>query len=98
MPFYLALQNTTDSNVITVNWSPLAKGAYSVAKLFTSRVGEYIGKLINFLYENGMNPESTTLIGHSLGAHMMGIAGQNANRKVNHTIGMYIYISTLIYF
>ncbi|XP_033218442.1 inactive pancreatic lipase-related protein 1-like [Belonocnema kinseyi] len=34
-----ALQNTTDSNIITVNWSPLAKGLYTVAKLFTPQIG-----------------------------------------------------------
>ncbi|XP_033225439.1 pancreatic triacylglycerol lipase-like [Belonocnema kinseyi] len=83
-----ALQNTTDSNIITVNWSPLANGFYEVARLFVPRVGKYIGKLINILYKNGMKPEATTLIGHSLGAHVMGIAGQTLNEKVNHTIGL----------
>ncbi|XP_033217843.1 pancreatic lipase-related protein 2-like [Belonocnema kinseyi] len=34
-----------------------------------------------------MNPETTTLYGHSLGAHIVGIAGQNVTKKVNHTIG-----------
>ncbi|XP_033220921.1 phospholipase A1-like [Belonocnema kinseyi] len=83
-----ALQNTTDSNIITVNWSPLSNGSYTVARLFSARVGKYVGDFINILYKHGMKPEVITLIGHSLGAHVMGYAGQNVNEKVNHTIGL----------
>ena len=55
------------------------------------RVGTHIGSMINFLYKKGMNPNTTDLIGHSLGAHVMGFAGQTATQKVNHTIGMHTF-------
>ena len=35
----------------------------------------------------GMNPDTTTLIGHSLGAHAVGIAGYNTYQKVNFIYG-----------
>ncbi|XP_033215724.1 phospholipase A1-like isoform X2 [Belonocnema kinseyi] len=83
-----AYLKTRDYNIIAVNWSPLAVGSYTVARLMVPRVGTHIGNMINFLYKNGMNPNTTTLIGHSLGAHVMGLAGQAATQKVNHTIAL----------
>ncbi|XP_051171415.1 phospholipase A1 VesT1.02-like isoform X2 [Leptopilina boulardi] len=77
-----------DFNVITVNWSPLSIGSYTIARLMVISVGNHLGKLINFLYKHGMNPNTTILVGHSLGSHVMGFAGQTATPNVNHTIGL----------
>ena len=46
--------------------------------------------MINFLMKNGMNPNTTTLVGHSFGAQIIGIAGQNVTTKVNYLVGMLI--------
>lgn len=73
-----------DFNVIVVDWSKLSNGSYITARLLVPAIGKYIGKMINFLQS-----DRTALIGHSLGAHVMGLAGQFTLRKVNHTIGMF---------
>ncbi|XP_043464783.1 phospholipase A1-like [Leptopilina heterotoma] len=83
-----AYLNKQDYNVITVNWSPLSVGSYTIARLMVISVGNHLGKLINFLYKHGMNPNTTILVGHSLGSHVMGFAGQTATPNVNHTIGL----------
>ncbi|XP_014205847.1 pancreatic triacylglycerol lipase-like isoform X2 [Copidosoma floridanum] len=53
-----------------------------------NEVGSHLAKMINFLEEHGMNPNTTTLIGHSLGSHVVGIAGYNTRSKVNHIVGL----------
>lgn len=49
-----------------------------------------MSEMINFLEEHGMNPNTTALIGHSIGAHAVGIAGYHTKTKVNHVIGKHI--------
>ena len=43
--------------------------------------------MIDFLVSQGMNPKTTTLVGHSLGAHVAGIAGHNTKEKMNFLYG-----------
>ena len=46
--------------------------------------------MIDFLVEQGIDPNTTTLVGHSLGAHIMGLAGYYAKEKVNFVYGKYV--------
>lgn len=83
--------NTRDFNVITVDWSRISREPYVTARLMVPAIGKYIAKMINFLVENhNMKIDKTILIGHSLGAQIMGFAGKFSSQKVNHTIGMWI--------
>ncbi|KAG8232976.1 hypothetical protein J437_LFUL012623 [Ladona fulva] len=68
-----------DCNVIGVDWSKLAGTVnYNLAKRRTKVVGSYTAKLIDFLVNEGkMKLADVHLIGHSLGAHVMGLAGKN---------------------
>ena len=69
----------------------MAGDSYTFARIVSPSVGKYVGKMINFLVSShGMNPNTTTLIGHSLGAHLMGYAAQHALQKINSTIGMFV--------
>lgn len=70
---------------------------YSVVVNYVKDVGIYVAKLINILEDEGMNPASTTLIGHSLGAHIMGIAGFNAKTKVSYIVGTYLTFNLFVY-
>lgn len=49
----------------------------------------YLVEMIRFLEEHGMNTSTTTLIGHSLGAHVIGIVGYNSKSRINHVVGKF---------
>lgn len=76
------LLNQGDYNVITVNWGggslPLGGlDIYSQATANTRVVGMEIAYLVNTMIEHvGVDPEDVHLIGHSLGAHIVGYAGE----------------------
>lgn len=77
-------------NVIAVDWSGGGKTInYQRAKANTRIVGATIGLLISKLkklYPNA-NLTSFHLIGHSLGAHVMGFAGRNVTQLTGEKIG-----------
>lgn len=83
-----AFLNKSDSNVIVIDWSPASKDSYLLARLLVPLIGVHVGKMLSFLEDNGMNEGTTTLVGHSLGAHIMGIAGKNAKKRVKYLIGL----------
>lgn len=66
-------------NFISVNWQAGSNTInYINARRRVDRVGQQVAKLIDFLvHEGGMDKESLVLFGHSLGAHIMGIAGKH---------------------
>ena len=63
----------TNSNIILTDWSEAAGTVnYPSAVEDTEEVGS---QLANWLFDEGINPDTSQLIGHSLGAHVSGIAG-----------------------
>ena len=52
-----------------------------------NEVGRKVASMIDFLHKHGLVMENTTLVGHSLGAHVMGIAGNLASKTVNYIVG-----------
>ncbi|XP_059168806.1 inactive pancreatic lipase-related protein 1-like [Physella acuta] len=66
-----------DYNVILVDWSAGAVTTYTQAKANTQLVGAQIGLLINQLVgKYNVKAKDIHIIGHSLGAHIAGYAGQ----------------------
>ncbi|KAL4235573.1 hypothetical protein ACF0H5_003969 [Mactra antiquata] len=61
--------------VITVDWGSGSGFPYSQAAANTRVVGAEISRLINFLRQQGVRLNQFHLIGHSLGAHIVGYAG-----------------------
>lgn len=90
-------------NVILIDWWKMQSilGVpipYNMLFDDVARVGNHVAKLISFLESQGLDANTTTLIGHSLGAHVMGIAGDKAKNKVNHIIGKNkFFISKMIF-
>ncbi|BET00389.1 Triacylglycerol lipase [Nesidiocoris tenuis] len=73
----LALLKHRDYNVIVVDWAGGSLPLYTQATANTRLVGLEIAYLINYLKDNhGLKPEQVHLIGHSLGAHTAGYAGE----------------------
>ncbi|GIY66972.1 inactive pancreatic lipase-related protein 1 [Caerostris extrusa] len=67
-----------DFNVIIVNWTNYNQAPYAEAVMNTQLVGRQLANLIKYLEANkGVDPQNVHLIGHSLGAHLAGSAGQN---------------------
>lgn len=71
-----AFLDTMDVNVILVNWTNIDTIFYPAARWHVPLIGERVGYLLDFLrlvYE--VPASSLHLIGHSLGAHISGMAG-----------------------
>ncbi len=72
-----ALLKAEDLNVVIVDWKSGADFPYAQAASNTQVVGAEIAKLIKSLIEQtGANISDFHLIGHSLGAHVAGYAGE----------------------
>lgn len=72
-----ALLGAEDMNVISVDWSGGAKFPYGQAASNTQIAGAEIARLVRKLVtEHGANMSEFHLIGHSLGAHVAGYAGE----------------------
>jgi len=66
-----------DYNVIIVNWGGGSMPMYSQATANTRVVGLEIGHMVNtMIREFGVNPDDVHCIGHSLGSHTCGYAGE----------------------
>ncbi|CAG2069282.1 unnamed protein product, partial [Timema podura] len=75
-----AFVETSSENVIVTDWSGPASGLYSTSRRAVKNVGEYVAQFIDFLVLfGGVNPSKIHLVGHSLGAHVAGVAGNRVN-------------------
>lgn len=83
------LNNTENFNVISVDWSEYSRKAYPEAVTYVESVGLKVSQMINFLHAKGLNCSKLTLVGHSLGAHVMGLAGKSTTKscQVAHVVG-----------
>ncbi|XP_014362890.2 pancreatic triacylglycerol lipase [Papilio machaon] len=77
-----AILETLDANVIVVDWKRLASSNYVSATNGIPDVGEHLGYFLTWLIESaGGEWNKVHLIGFSLGAHAVGIAGRTAGGK-----------------
>ncbi|KAH9523418.1 Pancreatic lipase- protein 2 [Bulinus truncatus] len=88
-----ALLDSEDLNVVLVDWREGAKGPptptrYNQAIANTRTVGSMIGRLIQDMNSfTNARIELFHLVGHSLGAHVMGFAGQEVFRLTSRKVG-----------
>lgn len=78
-----------DVAVIAVDWSSVANSVwYPVVAYETKMVGSHVAKFINGLNKRyNVLGSQLHLIGHSLGAHVMGNAGYETKLKVDRITG-----------
>nr|CAD7263554.1 unnamed protein product [Timema shepardi] len=75
-----AFVETSSENVIVTDWSGPASGLYSTSRRAVKNVGAYVAQFIDFLVLfGGVSPSKIHLVGHSLGAHVAGVAGNRVN-------------------
>ncbi|XP_026484411.2 inactive pancreatic lipase-related protein 1-like [Vanessa tameamea] len=79
-----------DLNVITVDWSELSNNIiYPYAALSTRYIGKRVAKLLDALIKTySVGGKKIHLIGHSLGAHIMGYAGMFSMEKIHRITGL----------
>lgn len=70
-----AYLNVSDLNIIVVDWGNAAMVNYILASYNVASVGRILTEFLNFLIGEGVSMDDVHLIGHSLGAHVVGIAG-----------------------
>jgi pimeloyl-ACP methyl ester carboxylesterase len=76
-----ALLKSGDINVITIDWSKGNGPLYTQATANTQVVGRETARLINHMIEHKKaHSSSFHIIGHSLGSHIAGYAGENVVR------------------
>lgn len=83
-----AYLKSRDVNVIIVDWSEISFRDYVNAKFAVKTVGKIISGLIEFMIANvNLQMDKTGFVGHSLGAHVSGVAGAHLNGSIDHLIG-----------
>ena len=90
-----AYLESSDVNVISVDWSnggDLWLINYATARARVGRTGEVVARFLDFLlssmiyHKSGDLYDDTTIVGHSLGAHIAGFAGKHVTIGKIHTI------------
>ena len=83
---FTAYLNVSDINIIVVDWGTAANVNYILASYNVAMVGRVLTEFLNFLISEGVSMDDVHLIGHSLGAHVVGIAGAYVKRGPIDTI------------
>ncbi|XP_055844103.1 phospholipase A1-like [Episyrphus balteatus] len=83
-----AFLDVMDCNVISVDWHGKAMSYnYMNSKNSVPKVGKQVAQMIDFLVTEGkMSLDDLYVIGHSLGAHVSGVAGKHVTTGKIHTI------------
>ncbi|KAJ8938426.1 hypothetical protein NQ318_011865, partial [Aromia moschata] len=78
-----------DANVFVVDWSPIASRNYISARWAVNDVGGYVADFLRALESTfSMDLTRVTIIGHSLGAHVSGLAGNSLQGILSQVIGL----------
>ncbi|MCA6522909.1 MAG: hypothetical protein IM585_10085 [Pseudanabaena sp. M135S2SP2A07QC] len=79
-----ALKKNPNANIVLVNWEKDADYlTYFPAALRTELVAHDVS---NYIMENKISPENVTMIGHSLGAHVAGMASREIYERTGHKV------------
>ncbi len=78
----------SDANIVLVDWEDGASSLwYNTSAGRTPEVGRQIA---TFLQTNNLTPAFTTIIGHSLGAHIAGFAGSTFRQLTGQSLGQIV--------
>ncbi|KAJ8920202.1 hypothetical protein NQ315_011863 [Exocentrus adspersus] len=78
-----------DVNVFVTDWGAVAKENYVAAFYSVPSIGKYVGKFITKLVSlYKYPPGNIKVVGHSLGAHVAGVAGKHTNGSLDYIVGL----------
>ncbi|XP_072380359.1 pancreatic lipase-related protein 3-like [Diabrotica undecimpunctata] len=78
-----------DINLLVVDWSRVANDLYVIASASVEKIGQIVGNYIKTLQQKfKLDLNKTAIVGHSLGAHVAGIAGRTVGGLANYLIGL----------
>lgn len=86
---FTAFLEVGDYNVVLMNWKDIAKQNYVTAASSVKYVARTLARLIKFLVRNKMNPNTTIVVGHSLGAHVAGIGSYLSEANIYYVVGKF---------
>ncbi|XP_028129789.1 pancreatic lipase-related protein 3-like [Diabrotica virgifera virgifera] len=76
-------------NLLVVDWSRVANDLYLIASASVEKIGQIVGNYIKTLqHKFQLDLNKTAIVGHSLGAHVAGIAGRTVGGEANYLIGL----------
>lgn len=76
----------SDCNVIVIDWGSITFAPYIWASDRVLIVGKFAAKMISFLESKELDEKNLTVVGHSLGAHVAGLASYYATRRANYVV------------
>ncbi|KAK9719555.1 Lipase [Popillia japonica] len=83
------LRKGENVNLFAIDWHIPASQFYTYAVWSVPIIGRFIGEYVNKMMEKyDITPSDFILIGHSLGAHIVGCTGANINGQVTQIIGL----------
>lgn len=87
-----AYLETKDADIITIDWSVTADSFfYNWVANKTKNIGEQVAIFLDGLSkQHNVSGDQIHLIGHSLGAHVMGVAAYKSNLTINRITGIII--------
>lgn len=77
----------SELNIVGVDWSRLCSRDYVSAVKGARSAAERLGALLSWLEGHGVCLEGVHLIGHSLGAHVAGLAAETLSGRARSRIG-----------
>ncbi|KAG5864795.1 hypothetical protein JTB14_010648 [Gonioctena quinquepunctata] len=84
-----AILKAKDANVFLVDWSNIAKRTYLESFAAVPDIGRLLGEsLYGLAVNNSLDLERTTIVGHSLGAHIAGRAGADLKGQIGVIVGL----------
>ncbi|KAH1022938.1 hypothetical protein HUJ04_012246 [Dendroctonus ponderosae] len=84
-----AYLNTTNVNIVAVDWDTYASQLYVKARFTVPYIGGFVGQFINNVSSAyNYSLENFSIVGHSLGAHIAGYAGQLTNSSLSSITGL----------
>ncbi|CAG9858928.1 unnamed protein product [Phyllotreta striolata] len=85
-----ALLEKHDINIFIVNWDKIADNIlYPLVFEKVEATGKVLGNdVINFIRANDISWDKISMAGHSLGAHVAGVAGHVLEGKLDHIVGL----------
>ncbi|KAK6636322.1 hypothetical protein RUM43_009981 [Polyplax serrata] len=78
-----------DYNVLAIDWGVLTRFPCYLSAISNTRlVAQCTAQLYSFLTASGASAESTTCVGHSLGAHICGMMNNYLTKRMHKIVGL----------